>query len=50
MRDPIEFTIGDRTYRAQPMSAKAQQHVARRVQPLLVSILPSVAAMLPGAS
>lgn len=47
MRDPVEFTIGAQTYRAEPMDAKTQQHVARRVQPLLVSILPSITSMIP---
>lgn len=50
MREPVEFTIGSQTYRAEPMDAKTQQHVARRVQPLLVSILPSITAMIPAGT
>lgn len=35
-----EFQIGDFTYRAYNMSARVQFHVARRIGPLLVQLLP----------
>lgn len=42
MREPHEFTVGGRRYRAEPMDAISQRHVARRVQPLLVAALPAI--------
>lgn len=48
MREPHEFTVGGRKYRAEPMDAISQQHLARRVQPLLVAALPAILAALPG--
>lgn len=47
MREPHEFTVGGRRYRAEPMDAISQRHVARRVQPLLVAALPAIMAALP---
>jgi hypothetical protein len=48
MREPHEFSVGGRCYRAEPMDAISQQHLARRVQPLLVAALPAIMAALPG--
>lgn len=48
MREPHEFVVGDRRFRAEPMDAMSQQHLARRVQPLLVAALPAIMAALPG--
>lgn len=48
MREPHEFMVGGRRYRAEPMDAISQQHLARRVQPLLVAALPAIMAALPG--
>lgn len=48
MREPHEFSIGGRRYRAEPMDAMSQQHLARRVQPLLVAALPAIIAALSG--
>lgn len=47
MREPHEFMVGGRRYRADPMDAISQRHVARRVQPLLVAALPAIMAALP---
>lgn len=47
MREPHEFTVGDKRYRADPMDAISQQHLARRVQPLIVAALPAILAALP---
>lgn len=47
MREPTEFIIGAHTYRSDPMDAMAQQHVARRVTPLLVSLIPALVAAIP---
>lgn len=47
MREPHEFTIGGRRYRAEPMDVIAAQHVERRVKPLLVAVLPAIMAALP---
>lgn len=47
MRDSYEFEVGGRQYKATPMEARTQQHVARRVQPILISIIPSLKTIAP---
>lgn len=48
MRDPHEFSVGGRNYRAEPMDCFAQQHLARRVQPFILAAMPAVVAAMPG--
>lgn len=47
MREPHEFSVGGRRYRAEPMDVFAQQHLARRVQPFIIAAMPAVAAAMP---
>lgn len=47
MRDPHEFTVGERRYRSEPMDCFGQQHLARRVQPFVVAAFPAIAAAMP---
>lgn len=47
MRDSYEFEVGGRRFKATPMEARTQQHVARRVQPILNSIIPSLKTIAP---
>lgn len=47
MREPTEFTLGEQKYRITPMDARTAQHVARRVQPILVALIPAITAALP---
>lgn len=47
MREPTEFELGERKFRVTPMDARTAQHVARRVQPILVALLPAITAAIP---
>lgn len=47
MREPNEFELAGRKYRITPMDARAAQHVARRVQPILIALIPAITAALP---
>lgn len=43
MRSPYEFTIGQHSYRADPMPADRQLQVSRRVLPILAGLIPAMA-------